>query len=97
MLLVMYSYTFPPEVENPRIDVDNIRTVRLLGSSVSHTHMMSGMVLMNMPNNNVLHVSNAKVLVLNCGLEVLYLCPLENCPCFPFGLMSPVKRYFDTM
>ena len=31
--------------------------------------MMSGMVLMNMPNNNVLHVNNAKVLVLNCGLE----------------------------
>ena len=31
--------------------------------------MMPGMVLMNLPQNNVLHVENAKVLVLNCGLE----------------------------
>ena len=31
--------------------------------------MMPGMVLMNLPQNNVLHVEKAKVLVLNCGLE----------------------------
>ena len=36
---------------------------------MDQTHMMPGMVLMNLPQNNVLHVENAKVLVLNCGLE----------------------------
>ena len=62
-------YTLPPEPATPRIDVDNIRTARLLGGSVDQTKMMAGMVLMNLPQNNVLHVENAKVLVLTCGLE----------------------------
>lgn len=62
-------YTLPADASKPRIDVDNIRTARLLGGSVDQTHMMPGMVLMNLPQNNVLHVENAKVLVLNCGLE----------------------------
>ena len=62
-------YTLAPEPAKPRIDVDNIRTVRLLGGSVDQTKMMPGMVLMNLPQNNVLHVEHAKVLVLTCGLE----------------------------
>lgn len=62
-------YTLSPDAEKPRIDVDNIRTARLLGGSVDQTKMMPGMVLMNLPQNNVLHVEKAKVLVLNCGLE----------------------------
>ena len=59
-------YTLAPEPAKPRIDVDNIRTVRLLGGSVDQTKMMPGMVLMNLPQNNVLHVEHAKVLVLTC-------------------------------
>ena len=62
-------YTLPPAPATPRLDVDNVRTVRLLGGSVAQTHMMPGMVLMNLPQNEVLHVSPAKVLVLTCGLE----------------------------
>lgn len=42
-------YTLPPEPATPRIDVDNIRTARLLGGSVDQTKMMAGMVLMNLP------------------------------------------------
>ena len=62
-------YTLPAEPAEPKIDVDNIRTARLLGGSIDQSSMMPGMVLMNMPQNNVLHVENAKVIVLTCGLE----------------------------
>ena len=62
-------YTLPKTPSDPKIDVDNIRTARLLGGSVDQSRMMAGMVLMNLPQNNVLHVTNAKVLVLTCGLE----------------------------
>ena len=62
-------YTLLPAPAAPKLDVDNVRTVRLLGGSIAQTHMMAGMVLMNLPQNDVLHVKDAKVLVLTCGLE----------------------------
>ena len=62
-------YTLPPAPATPKLDVDNIRTARLLGGSIAQTHMMPGMVLQNLPQNDVLHVQQAKVLVLTCGLE----------------------------
>ena len=62
-------YTLPPAPAKPKLDVDNIRTARLLGGSIAQTHMMPGMVLPNLPQNDVLHVAHAKALVLTCGLE----------------------------
>ncbi|KAK8796528.1 hypothetical protein WA588_000659 [Blastocystis sp. NMH] len=62
-------YTFSEAPAAPKLDVDNIRTVRLLGGSIDQSRMMGGMVLPNLPANDVLHVSPARVLILTCGLE----------------------------
>ena len=62
-------YTFPEAPAAPKLDLDNVRTVRLLGGSIDQSRMMGGMVLPNLPANDVLHVSPARVLVLTCGLE----------------------------
>ena len=62
-------YTFPAAPAAPKLDMDNLRTVRLLGGSIDQSRMMGGMVLPNLPVNDVLHVSPARVLVLTCGLE----------------------------
>ena len=62
-------YTLPAAPATPKLDVDNVRTARLLGGSIAQTHMMPGMVLQHRPQNAGRHAQHAKVLVLTCGLE----------------------------
>ena len=51
------------------LDVDNVRVVKINGSSVDNTSYMQGMILRNAVVGSVKHVENAKICVLACGLE----------------------------
>merc|ERR1719330_752772 len=58
--------------ENPlEFQVDNVRTIQILGSSTNATHVVNGMVLYYRSKTNTKAVENAKVLVLttNVGLR----------------------------
>ncbi|KAK8807087.1 hypothetical protein WA158_003846 [Blastocystis sp. Blastoise] len=51
------------------LDVDNVRVVKLNGSSVDNTSCIQGMILRNGVVGSVRHIKQAKICVLACGLE----------------------------
>lgn len=51
-------------------NIDNIRVAKIVGGCANDSHLVSGMIILREPSGSVLKKTNAKVMVLGCGLEM---------------------------
>ncbi len=58
-----------PEKDLKHFDVENVRVAKILGSAITDSTLIRGLVLMRPPENSVTHVKDAKIAVFNCPIE----------------------------
>lgn len=55
--------------DGTKFDIDNVRTAKLQGGSLSQSEVLRGLVVTRSPDGQVHRVTNAKVAVYNCPLD----------------------------
>lgn len=62
------SYALPDN-DLKKFDVEDIRVVKIMGSSISDSSLVRGLVILRSPETSYTNVKNAKIAIFNCPLE----------------------------